>query len=206
MKNFSWIFGVIIILGTVSCSHTPKGIDPTPLYNLQLPDDIDVFNVIFDNDSVLAKKYNCQQKETAVGCDWWLMSISINDTNKYVGRDITILQFKSSHSDALEFYLFSKATNRIYKEGRQNKNQYFMAYEPSGIDFNHGIPFIGNYILLEFVFLINNYCIFISYTDFSATSKNVYRENINNDIILVSKMFNDVMLKYDELIRERQYE
>jgi len=210
MKNFSWVFGVIIILSINSCSllsHTPKGINPTPLYDLQLPDDLDVFTTIFSNDSVLAKKYNCQQKETMNGCKWWLMSISTNDTNEYVGKDITILQFKSSSSDALDFYLTSKSLSkigfcsRLYKSKKQYNNRYFMIYEMICIDFNHGIPFIGNYILLDLGFLINNYCVFISYTDFSATSKNVYKDNLNNDIILVSKMFNDVMLKYDELIR-----
>ena len=210
MKNFSWIFGVIIIFGTVSCSYTPKEIDPTPLYNLQIPDNLDVFNIIFDNDSTLVKKYNCQQKETVDGCKWWLMSIPINDTNKYVGRDITILQFKSSISDALEMYSGNKEISlidgKLYKEEEKGNNKYFMAYEKIGIDFNHGIPFIGNYILLDLGFLINNYCVSISYTDFSATSKNVYKNNINNDIILVSKLFNDVMLKHDELIRQKQYE
>jgi len=166
------------------------------LYNLQLPDDLDVFTTIFSNDSALAKKYNCQQKETAYGCNWWLMSMSINDTNKYVGRNITILQFKSSRSEALDFYLISKATNKIYEEKTQNNNRYFMAYEPNGIDFSHGIPFIGDYILLDLGFLINNYCVFISYHDSSATSKNVYKENINNDILLVSELFNDVLVEY----------
>ena len=205
MKNFSWIFGVIIILGTVSCSHTPKGIDPTPLYNLQLSDDLDVFNTIFDKDTVLAKKYNCQKKETAHGCKWWLMSISINDTNKYVGRNITIFQFKNSSSDALEMYSCEKdmslINGNLYKEEEKDNNRYFMAYKKIGIDFNHGIPFIENYILFNFGFLINSYYVSISYTDFSATSKNVYKDNINNDIILVSKIFNDVMLKHDELLR-----
>jgi hypothetical protein len=192
---------LLFIFWHISCSHKPEGVDHTPLYDLQLPNNLDAFAIIFDNDSALAKKYNCQQEETVDGCKWRLMSISINDTNKYVGRDITIMQFKNSSSDALEWYLWNKSSSlvegKLYKEDKSNNNRYFMTYDGIGIDYNHGIPFIGNYILLELGFLMSNYCIFISYTDFSATSKNVYKYNINNDIVLVSELFNDVLLEYN---------
>jgi hypothetical protein len=171
------------------------------LYDLQLPDDLDVFTAIFSNDSLLAKKYSCRQKWTVDGCEWWLMSIYVKDTNEYVGRDITIMQFKHSSNDALEHYSFGKSSSliegKLYKEDKSNNNRYFMTYERIGIDYNHGIPFIGNYILLDFGFLINKYFVSISYIDFSATSKNIYIDNINNDILMVSKLFTDALIEYN---------
>jgi hypothetical protein len=193
------ILGVGIILVSNLLSHKPKGIDPTPLYYLQIPDDLDVCSIISNNDSVLAKKYHCKCRVPEGIGNWLLLSIPVNDTNKYVGREILIMQ-SETYSDALEWYLFHKGSakidSKIYKEKERYKSKYFMAYQAMGIDFNHGIPFISNYILLEFGFLINNYFVFISYTDFSATSKKNYKNNINNDIILVSELFNDVLIEY----------
>jgi len=195
MKNFSWIFCIIIILGTVSCSHTPKGIDTTPLYNLQLSDDLDVFNIIFDNDSVLAKKYNCELITPEFGRYENKLRISVsatNDTNEYIMRNIDIWQFEKC-TDALEWYLSEKSISliegKLYKE-EQEKNKYFMTYQKISISQNHGIPLIENGTILDLGFLLNRYLVIISYTDFGSKNKN-YKQDINNDIILVSKIFND---------------
>ena len=197
MKNFSWIFGIIIILGTVSCSHTPKGIDPTPLYNLQLPDDLDVFNIIFEDDSTLAKKYNCELIIPGFGRHENKLRISVpatNDTNEYIMRNIDIWQFETC-TDALEWYSSEKSISliesKLYKEEQEN-NKYFMIYKRISISQNHGIPLVDNSTILDLSFLLNRYLVIISYTDFVSKNKN-YKQDINNDIILVSKIFNDVM-------------
>jgi len=195
------ILGVIIILvvSRPSLSYTPKGIDPTPLYNLQLPDDLDVSTAIFSNDFALAKKYQCQLKY-----DNWIFIYTTNDTNKYkyLIREVVIMQFEN-HNDALKQYSDSKEFRRniskIYKEEEHN-NRYFMAYSPIDIGFCHGIPIplLTNFVCLDFGFLINNYYAYISYRDLGGEIKKTYKDIANNDIILVSELFNEVLEKYKE--------
>jgi hypothetical protein len=202
-----FILGIIIGMLNISCkqlSYTPKGIDPIPLFNLKLQDDLDICNIISNNDSVFAQKYNCSCSAPEYGGNWKLISVIVNDTNIYVGRRILIVQFEKQ-CDALEWYknhikrVKVGSCNRMYKEKQENNNRYFIAYQTIGIDYNHGIPFIGNYINLELGFLLNNYCVFISYLDFSATSKKNYKDTINNDIILVSEMLNDILNKKNNI-------
>jgi len=203
---FVLVVGIILINNLLS--YKPKGIDPAPLYYLELPDDLDVCSIISYNDSVLAKKYNCKCREPeGRGGDCLLLSIPVNDTNRYAGRNILIIQFEN-HSDAINRYLFckegTKTNSIIYKEGKRYKSGYFMAYVPISTDIQHGIPVIDNGIRLNFGFLVNNYFITISYRDFSAKSKETYKDNINNDIILVSKLFNDVLEKYKEINTDKE--
>ena len=188
------ILSVLIILCNSSCSHTPKGIDPTPLYNLQLPDDLDILATIFSNDSVLARKYNCELTYE----NRKMISIpATNNAEEYL-RYIEIWQFEK-YSDAIEEYVFWKGISliegKLYKEEEQDKNRYFMTYQTNGIYQNHCIPQISNCTILEFGFLLNKYVVLISYTDFVSQNEN-YKDNINNDILMVSELFNDVLVEY----------
>ncbi len=201
---------IVLILGYNSCfllkPNTPKGIDPNPIYTLKLPEDIDISAILFSNDSTLAKKYNCKLKKIEnieKNINWeWIIIPATNDTNEYISRDIKIGQFKND-SEAFEMYSSFKSIytigfySRLYKEKKQTDNRYCMIYETPQIDNNHGFFYLFNGTLLEFAFLINNYLVTITYTDFGSIEKK-YKSNINNDIIMVSELFNDILIKYNE--------
>jgi len=199
MKNF---FLIIILLGNISClsqiSKTPKGVDPTPLYTLQLPDNLDAFTVVF-NDSNFVEKYNC--RFNILSREWIISIPPTNDTIEGIYRHIVIGQYEK-YDDALKRYLYSKEAStidtaaRIYKEEKQGANGYFITYKRIRLDYNHGIPCgISNYPELNLGFLLNKYFISISYTDYRYDKKKkvCYVCDINNDILLVSKILNDIV-------------
>ena len=204
------IFGTMILLGNISClgqiSKTPKGVDPMPLYILQLPDNLDVSIVIL-NDSNFVKKYNCQIKGLYEN---WISIPATNDTIKGIFRDIEIWQFEKN-SDALKKYLSYKNTflddtsAKLYKEEKQEKNRYFIIYKGIRLNYNHGISIgIYNDPELRLGFLLNKYFISISYTDFRTDKKKkaCYVCDINNDILLVSKILNDIVTSTESVVKE----
>ena len=199
MKNF---FLIMILFGNISClsqiSKTPKGVEPTPLYLLQLPDNLDVSTIIF-SDSNFVKKYNCRLGGLGGLYENWISVPPTNDTIKDIFRNIEIHQFKK-YDDALKRYLYSKKTidtsERLYKEEKQGANRYFIIYKRIRLDYNHGIPCgIYNDPELSLGFLLNKYFISISYADYRYDKKKkvCYVCDINNDILLVAKILNDVV-------------
>ena len=207
IKKKILIFGILIFLGN-SCAlllkpNTPKGIDPAPLYNLQIPDSINIdvgaFAIIFSNDSALAKKYHFRLGESK-RAKW----IHIYDTtDHFYGflKSIEIQRFEKD-SDALNYYLNFKGTcksgfyYRLYKSKKQSNNRYFMTYATTQIDRCHGIPCgLYNDPDLELGFLLHKYVVSISYSEFffDGKEKQNYKQIINNDIILISKMFTDII-------------
>ena len=201
MKNFFLILSIIIICGNVSCSQTPKGIDPTSLYSLQLPDDLDLFAII-EKDTIFAKKYNCEfiKAQYPPDSEKYLRMTATNDTIENIFRYIAIYQ-KEKYSDALEQYISQRnvyqswAAKKIYEEKTKNKNSYFIVYERTQINYNHGIP-CGTFspTNLNLHFLLNKYNISISYSDVrTKKEERNYIQDINNDIILASKFFTDIL-------------
>jgi hypothetical protein len=207
------IFCSLLLLGfEITCriiSKTPKGIDPNPLFDLQLPSDTNLFILLSKNDSALARKYNCRlihQLELGMNAHGqyndWIDIPSTNDTIKNIFRGIEIWQFATSKGAVERYMDYRKifkedASARIYEEKSQLDKKYFMIYKTVRFDYNHGIPYkIYNDPELMLGFLINKYCVFISYTKYTFGQKTpeYYKSDINNDIIYVSTFFKDVIL------------
>lgn len=208
-KKILLTLGFIILMGSILSfvlySNKPKGIDTNPLYDLQIPNNINFYTLLFGNDLTLAKKYNCRLYNSNYGEPETWISIPIpTDTNEYIFREIELWNFKN-FDEALKKYVSYKEicesgfSSKRYKEGKTQHNRYFITYEAPKINSVHGIP-CGFYkeTIINIGFLLNTCVVFYSYDDCSMySSKNInYIDSINKDIIFASKLFNEILGSY----------
>jgi hypothetical protein len=208
MKNIFLRFLLWEIILSTSCL-TPKGIDVNPLFNLHLSEGTNLFVQLSNNDSALAKQYNCRLNHVLeLGMNAhgqynnWISLPSTNDTIENIFRGIEIWPYENA-DEALNQYdeykkTFSHGSSaHIYKEEHRGKNRYYIIYKGIRFDTNHGIPYaVDNDPELSLGFLINNYFVYISYTKYSTYENKLaetYIQDINNDIVTTSNFLNDII-------------
>jgi hypothetical protein len=168
---------------------TPKGIDMSPILNIEFTGHIDIIDKIANNLSDQLLK-----KTTSDSGDVTLLFGPPN--NRYpndVFRSIEIWQFKTN-DDAMHKYKSYKkiftdklAYRRLYKESDEWRNNYFSSYESVHFDYNHGIPCgIVSKPQILVGLLKSNLLIIISYDGYRYYDN--YIGEMNGDIVYVSKL------------------
>lgn len=203
-------FGTGIVYWKWPRSKTPKGIDPSPIYNMEINGQFDLIEELEKN---IPEQYHHEGKESRVpgehlscgnkfGEKIVLFGLHKGAEHAGVYRNIGVYQF-SSDEDALAKYLEIKKYytsddsynyNKVFDEQGDSSNKYIIFYVSTHLDCDHLVFCeINNDPDITVYYLKDNLIICVSYVGFSDYSD--YVNEINEDIANVSQMIGNAIKK-----------